>query len=276
MSGVTQKDHQDLVLRACSNDHDAFSALMIEIEPKLRKTIRQIIGHPEDTDDLVQETMVRAWEKIKSFQGKSHFSTWVCAIGVRLCMDHLRRHKRWRVEAQVVYANECYSNEALQEEVISAVADPSYTYEVREHIAYCFTCVGRSLEPDEQAALICREMLDMKNYEASQALGLSESVYRHRLAAGRQKMIDRYQGLCALVNQQGICHQCHGLREVSPEHRKGPLPPEFFNFEERLDFVRKANIDSGVSQAMHDIFWRKTQLLEEAGTGSTEVLSDCG
>lgn len=121
-----------------------------------------------------------------------------------------------------------------------------------------------------------REVLDMKNRDAAKALGLTESVYRHHLASARVNMTQHYEGLCSLVNKQGVCYQCSGLREATPERQRGVLPPERLDFEERLNIVRDANFDTGASQAMHDVFWRRTKELEDSGAGCTEPLSDCG
>lgn len=54
----------------------------------------------------------------------------------------------------MVDSNECFRSEALQSEVMAVFADPAFAYEAREHIAYCFNCVGRSLAPEQQAVLM--------------------------------------------------------------------------------------------------------------------------
>jgi len=100
--------------------------------------------------------------------------------------------------------------------VIDAFSQPDFAFEVREHIAYCFACVGRSLPADEQAALVLSDVVEMSARDAARVLGTSESVYRHRLSAARQLMTEKYEGLCALVSKTGICHQCKGLRQIAP------------------------------------------------------------
>lgn len=151
MSTENERPHHELTLRAVAGDATAFEALAVEFRPRLRGVIRRMVGHPEDTDDLVQESLVRAWEAMASFRVEASFGTWLCAIGIRLAVDHLRRNKAWRTEAQVIYSNECVKSDALRSEVIAVIADPAFTYEAKEHIAYCFSCVGRSLAPEEQA-----------------------------------------------------------------------------------------------------------------------------
>ncbi len=269
-------DHQDLILRACSGDSHAFEALIVEHGPRLRGVLKRMVGHPDDVEDLFQDTLSRAWEGIDSFRGTAKFSTWLCTIGTRVALDHLRRQKRWRPEAQIVYSNECVESEEWQNEVIAAIADPEFAFEAKEHIAYCFSCVGRSLEPDQQTALVLREVLGMKNREAAEMLGISESIFRHRLAAARSIMKGVFEGMCSLVNKEGVCYQCQGLRGLAPANRQGSEVPTIANLDDRIEWVQSAPVTHCRMQPMHEVFWRRTCELEQRGGGSTIPRSTCG
>ncbi len=214
----------DLLRRAKEGDAAAMEHLIASAMPQAYRVVRRMIGHPEDTEDIVQDAIVQAVEKLTEFREEASFSTRVTTIASRKAVNHLRRQKRWRTEAQVAYAKLCAASEELSGEVMAAYSDPDFAFKVRKHIAHCFTCVGRSLPPDELAALVLREVIGMSGREAASALGISESVLRHRLSAARRSMGEKYEGLCALVNKQGICHQCKGLRAIAPEDQKGRRP----------------------------------------------------
>ena len=273
---MRQIDDAGLVDRARAGDQSAFETLVDRNRRPLRAVIRRLVGVPEDTEDLVQETLLKAWQGIGGFRGASTFGTWLCSVGARLAVDHLRRQKRWRVEAQVIYGNECYANEAMTAEVVGAVTSPDFMFEAREHIAYCLTCVGRSLPPDQHAALTLRDMAGMTNREAADSLGVTQSVLRHHLAAARETMAEAFEGLCALVNKDGVCYQCKGLREATPEPQRGPAIPAIESFLKRIEIARGADIDAGCSQAMHDVFWRRTAEQEETGAGADTPAAECG
>lgn len=168
------------------------------------------------------------------------------------------------------------ADSAYQNEVLSAYAAPDFSYEVREHVAYCFACVGRSLPPDEQAALVLADVADMSAREAAQILGISQSVFRHRLSAARQAMRDKYENLCALVSKTGMCHQCKGLREIAEGSKRGGPIPDVVDYADRIAVVRGADFANGKTAAFHDIFWRRTKEIEESGAGSTEPENTCG
>jgi len=268
------KTDRELIRRAAAGDHQAFERLVEPLRPQVRAVIKRMVGHPEDTEDIVQDSLLKAWNGLADFKQGSSFSTWLIAIAARTAIDFLRRQKRWRGEAQVAYANLCAGSEDLSDEVVSQYASPDFSYEVREHVSYCFSCVGRSLPPDEIAVLVLRDIAALSAREASNALGLSESVMRHRLATARASMQEQYEGLCALVSKTGICHQCKGLQMIAPEDKKGGPFPDVQSFAERCAVVR--NCQSTSMEALHNVFWRRTKEIEEKGLGSTQADSLCG
>jgi len=273
MSGVTSPD---LLAAAKAGDHVAFERLFGEHVPKLRGVLRRMVGHPDDVDDLAQQTLLKAHEGLVSFKGESSAGTWLCSIGARLAIDHLRARKRWRERAQVILAARCLETEALGAEVGAALSAPDFSYDVNQHIAYCFTCVGRTLEPESQAALVLRDVLELTNDEAAKALGLSRAIFRHRLTQARDTMQHTYEGLCALVNKEGVCWQCAGLREAAPESRRGPEPPEAVDWSDRLHIVREAALDRGTTHNLHDVFFRWTEAQEAERLGDENTTTNCG
>jgi len=267
-------EYQALIGRAQAGDPGAFDALVDPVRPKIKNVIRRMVGHPEDTEDILQSALLKAWQGIGGFGERAAFDTWLTSIATRTAIDFLRSQKRWRPEAQVAYANLCAQSEEMSTEVISQYAAPDFAYEVREHISYCFTCVGRSLPPDELAALVLRDVVDMSAKEASNALGISDSVLRHRLAAARTAMQDRYEGLCSLVSKKGICHQCKGLQMIAPADRQGGAFPDLADFADRCAVVRDCKTTS--MEQLHNVFWRNTRRIEDEGLGSVEPQSGCG
>ena len=261
---------------AHAGDRRAFDLLARAALPRLRGTIRRMVGHPQQTDDLVQDALAKAWSSFGTFDGRSAFSTWLCSIGANVAIDHLRAESRWREHAQVAYANECSASPELAMEVGGVLTSPSFHYDVKEHVAFCFTCVGRSLEPELQAALVLREVQELSNQEAAKALGLSESVFRHRLSEARRTMETSFEGLCALVNKRGVCYQCRGLRDAIPDTtRQGEPAPASLSFEDRLRVVREGDIDEGRSQGLHDLFWRRMAQHEREGRGVVQPSAAC-
>ena len=267
----------DLLQRARTGDERAFDLLVQRHGGAARRAVRRLVGHPEEVEDLLQDALLKAWRGLDRFRGDSAFGTWLVQIASRTALDHLRRKRRWRAEAQALFAQACRRDEALAAEVLGAVAAPGFGYDAREHIAFCFGCVARTLRPEIQVALVLRDVVGMRIGDAARAAGMSRGALRAAVAAGRRDLTDRFEGLCALVNKEGVCWQCEGLRAAMPEPLKGPPAPPIrgatpeARYAARAALARAATADAGVSQALHDVFAHAIDRQEEAGAGTLDV-----
>lgn len=266
-----EQSADDLLERARSGDRAAFDELVAPQLPMIRGLVRRLIAHPEDTHDVTQEALLLAYRKLGSFRGESKLSTWLGSIATRIALDYLRGRKPWRIEAQEISKHESHQDADKQAEVAAVFESAEYSFDAREHIAFCFTCVARTLKPEQQAAVILREVMSYSNAEAATMLGVTESVLRHQLSDARRLLQSRFDGLCALVSKSGACWQCEGLRDYHPEGKRGPPVPALGNSDDpaeqklvrRLAIVREADVDQGRAQAFHDLVWRRMSSTEE-------------
>ena len=240
------------------DEQRTFDARVRPLLPRLRSFALRMVAHPDDAEELIQDALLKAHQGLASFEGRSSFSTWVFSILTRCCLDHLRRRRRWRWDAQ---HHTRVDPDTPHDQVLETLAEPGSVYDAREHLAFCFSCVARSLSAEEAAALLLREVFEFSNREAARICGVSESVLRHRLSAGRQAMQDAYDSLCGLVAKTGICHQCAGLRDNAPQVNQGPalpvLPPERdARWRTRLRVVRDADLLEGSSADLHRLMFR--------------------
>lgn len=260
MTGAAAEGNQTeetLLALARHGDRRAFDSLVAPHLGSLRHLLRRIVGQPQDAADLLQDTLLRAYSRLGTFRGESKLSTWLHAIAARLAINHLAS-RTLAVDVQVRIRDHVHqrSGEELRRRF---AAD---AYDAREHMAFCFTCVARSLPAEEQASLVLRDVLDLSNDEAARALEVSTSVLRHHLASARAAMQSRYEGLCGLVSKSGVCYQCEGLREAFAEERRGPPVPVLAGgdpaatWKRRLAVVREADVENGRSQPFHDFLWR--------------------
>jgi RNA polymerase sigma-70 factor (ECF subfamily) len=256
----------ELLARARTGDRTAFDAMAAPHLPRLRSFLHRLVAHPDDAEDLAQDAMLQAFRKLAGFRGDAAFSTWLFTIAHRLALTHLRTCKqRWPATIQLEMHDRAASSAEFGAELAGEMSRPEFRYEVAEHIAYCFSCIARSLDPEDSAALILREVLDLPNREAARIADLSESAFRHRLAAARRTMTEAFDGLCALINKQGACHQCSTLRGLCPPDRQGP-PVEPLGdvttgdpdalLDRRLDAVRGADVVAGSTARMHAVMLR--------------------
>src|ERR1044071_9600708 len=88
-----------LVRAAQKGDMGAFEELVARHRDKIYARAFSMVRNEEDAIDLSQEAWVKAWQRLKQFQGDSSFLTWMTRIVINLCLDKLRKQKRERAES---------------------------------------------------------------------------------------------------------------------------------------------------------------------------------
>lgn len=72
----------------------AFSDLIREYSEPLYRLIRRTVQSHEDTDDILQNTFLKAWQSIENFRGDAKLSTWLHKIAINESLSHLERERR--------------------------------------------------------------------------------------------------------------------------------------------------------------------------------------
>jgi RNA polymerase sigma-70 factor (ECF subfamily) len=272
---VAPQEEAALVARAREGDRAAVGSLVEPWRKPLFGYIYRMVTLRADAEDLLQDVLVRVLENIREYRGEAPFKSWLFGIATHVCLDHLRHRKRWRVEAQLIGEREASEKPENIQYLMGMMRQPEFQFEIREHIAFCFSCIARTLPPEGQAALMLKEVLEFTSQEAAGILRVSEPVFRHRLSDARAKMIQDFDGLCALINKTGICHQCRGLREAAGCGHDGSdlvqievAPGVALNlqnlFDARLKIVRAADLEDGRTRTVHDMFYGSLTAREES------------
>lgn len=86
----------DLVarLRDPATCRDAFSELISRYSEPLYWQIRRLVNSHEDTNDLLQNTFMKAWQSIDNFRGDAKLSTWLHKIAINESLTHLERERK--------------------------------------------------------------------------------------------------------------------------------------------------------------------------------------
>lgn len=85
---------EDLIAQAQNGDIKAFENLLYLYEKQIFSYIYRFIQHKENTEDLVQETFLKVYRNLKSFDSQYKFKTWVYTIATRTTYDWLRKAKK--------------------------------------------------------------------------------------------------------------------------------------------------------------------------------------
>ncbi len=85
-----------VIVAARRGNKDAFARIVAEYQTPVYNLAFRMLGNPGDAEDATQETFLRAYKQIKTFNPEQNLATWLLSIAAHYCIDRLRRNKfRW-------------------------------------------------------------------------------------------------------------------------------------------------------------------------------------
>jgi RNA polymerase sigma-70 factor (ECF subfamily) len=178
---VRDATDETLVAAAKSGDHPAFLELWRRHSKKLFKTSYRITGKREDAEDVIQDTWMKAYLHLNTFDGRAKFATWLTRIAINTSLMVLRR-KRSRPEASM----EIRDGDTWQHREIADLAtnvEKLYARHERvERLRREILC----LRPALRIVTEIRQTSDSSIQELAELTGLSVAATKSRLARARK------------------------------------------------------------------------------------------
>ena len=150
-------------------DHAAFTEGVKRHHRELHVHCYRMLGSFEESEDLVQETFLRAWRRRETFEGRSSLRAWLYGIATNACLDALDKRPRVVSESGEVLWLQPYPD-MLLESVPADDEDPLAAAVSRETIEIAYLVALQRLVPLQRAVLILRDVLDCSAKETAQLL----------------------------------------------------------------------------------------------------------
>jgi RNA polymerase sigma-70 factor (ECF subfamily) len=179
------------------------AALFEQYRRELTAYCYRMLGSGFDADDAVQETLVRAWRSVDSFEGRSSTRSWLYRIATNVCIDALRgRNRRARpmeigpsrppVEASLEYvlSDGTWIDPIADERVLPMHADPAELVEARDSVRLAFVAALQRLPARQRAALILAEVLHWQASEVAELLGTTVAAINSALQRARATLAE--------------------------------------------------------------------------------------
>jgi len=163
----------------------------------------RMLGSAFEADDAVQETMVRAWRNVETFEGRSALRSWLYRIATNVCLDALRGRKRRALAMDLGPAGTPATFDGAQRpeaawvtpvqdgRVIDLDADPAEVAAARETIRLAFVTALQHLPAKQRAVLILREVLKWQASEVAELLDTTVVSVNSALQRARATLAEK-------------------------------------------------------------------------------------
>jgi RNA polymerase sigma-70 factor (ECF subfamily) len=192
ISDMDTPELEHTVAAATAGDATAFTSLVERHRRELRVHCYRMLGSYTDAEDVVQETFLRAWRRLDTFDGSSLFRAWLYKIATNACLDQIRREHR-RVRSVGSFAEVAWL-EPFPDRLLDQTSpddEPDAVVVARETIELAFLIAVQVLPPRQRAVLILRDVLGWTAAETAGALELSVAAANSVLQRARATMRER-------------------------------------------------------------------------------------
>ncbi len=171
-------DDQDVISAVLEGDTEAYGMLVQKYQKPIFNAAYRMTGSRQDALDICQDTFLKAFEELHHFHAGRRFFPWIYTIAMNRSKNHLRRNRQWKTEPVEDHEGDADRNEPRREE--EALCRRLDSHRLQQAM--------KKLSVDQREALILRYQDDRSMEEISQALKLSLSGAKMRIARGLARL----------------------------------------------------------------------------------------
>jgi len=179
------KDEAVLVAEAKAGSYEAFEDLVNRYEKKIYRLGLNLTGNPEDAEDMLQETFLKAFEHLSDFREDSRFYTWIVRIAINQGLMKLRK-RRGSKEVQIE-DGENDDGEVIPRDFADWRPNPEQELQ-RTELETILQSAARSLPITFRTVFFLRDVEGLSTEETAELLNLSEGAVKARLFRARLRL----------------------------------------------------------------------------------------
>jgi len=168
-----------------AGDRAEFSRLVEDSSGKIYRLGLKMLGNPQDAEDILQETFLKAYRGLKNFDGRASPSTWLYRIATNESLMLLRRKTPPTISIDEPLETEEGEQEPVQ--IMDWCCIPEIELLSEESRRQLDQAIQK-LTPTLRVAFILRDIEGLSTLETAQALNLSEEAVKTRLSRARMRL----------------------------------------------------------------------------------------
>ncbi len=196
---MTELADPSLLSAARAGNRAAFEQLIAPMLKSLKAHCYRMAGSWHEAEDLVQDSLVRAWRGLPTFEGRSSMRTWLYTVTTRTCLDALERRRARTLPTALGPAaspsdsvgpagGEIAWLEPFPGDPGDGSESPEASIDRRESVALAFLTVLQKLPPRQRAVLLLREVLGWQASEVAELLDTSVASVNSALQRARETL----------------------------------------------------------------------------------------
>ncbi len=238
-----------LLAAARGGDERAFARLTSPYRRELQVHCYRMLSSVDDAEDVVQETMLRAWRRLATFEGRTSLRRWLYTIATNACLNLLERQPRLVLLP---------TGEAAEQPALARIhwlepcpdtllpdrsqSDPQARLDLRESVALAFLAAIQHLPARQRAMLLLFDVLGWSVAEVAELLDTSTAAVNSGLQRARAKLETQPAPRPSEEEERALVERfieawdrvdIQGLVELLREDAVMAMPPEPVWFEGR-------------------------------------------
>lgn len=183
---ISDAEDKPIVLEALRNgDRAEFARLVETYSPMIYRLGLKMLNNPQDAEDILQETFIKAFKHIGNFDGRSNVSTWLYRIATNEALMSLRRKHPEIISFEKPTTYESEPQEPLQIVDWCCLPEEEFlTAEVRDRLNEAAARLPANL----RVVFVLRDIEGLSTRETSQVLDISEMAVKTRLSRARLRL----------------------------------------------------------------------------------------
>jgi len=181
-----------LVQRVQKGDMRAFEALVNKYQRKVGRLLTRMVRDPDDIEDIVQDSFIKAYKALGNFRGESAFYTWLYRIAINTAKNFLVASNRRPIALRE--GNDEDSETFDDSDTLSDMATPESVYSSRQ-IAATVNKAVEDLPEELKNAIVLREIEGLSYEEIAEVMGCPIGTVRSRIFRAREAISERLKPL---------------------------------------------------------------------------------